>query len=169
MIVFHDLDVWNTSERSIPDAPVESLESYPPWFEKTSQISTRCVGMSEDLQTRSKGDGRGGRNRLQSAARKSSKFKICCVYESPRSTDSVGALASKLPDDSLHSFLKTPRHGVLFIEAMNPFTPLPRHPLGVFSFESIREEIKKGFLQAYSYYNDNSPELSKRLLPHSEM
>ena len=34
--------------------------------------------------------------------------------------------------------LRTPRHGVLFIEAMNPFTPLPRHPLGVFSFESIR-------------------------------
>ena len=26
-----------------------------------------------------------------------------------------------------------------FIEAIsNPFTPLPRHPLGVFSFESIR-------------------------------
>jgi hypothetical protein len=31
--------------------------------------------------------------------------------------------------------------GVLFIEAMNPFTPLPRHPLGVFSFESIRIAI----------------------------
>src|SRR5262249_29669340 len=51
---------------------------------------------------------------------------------------SVGALASKLPDDSLHSFLRTPRHGVPFIEPMNPFTPLPRHPLGVFSFEPIR-------------------------------
>jgi hypothetical protein len=38
----------------------------------------------------------------------------------------------------LHSFLKSPKHGVFFIEATNPFTSLSRHPLGVFSFESIR-------------------------------
>jgi len=69
MIVFHDLDVWNTLERSIPDAPVESLESYPRGSRRLRRFRPGYVGMSEDLQTRSKGDGRCGRNRLQSAAR----------------------------------------------------------------------------------------------------
>jgi hypothetical protein len=52
--------------------------------------------------------------------------------------DSANALGSKLPHDFLHSFLRTLEHGVLFIEAMNPFTSLYGNRLGVFSFESIR-------------------------------
>jgi hypothetical protein len=41
MIVFHDLDVWYTSERSIPNAPVESLESSPSCVTVT-QIGHGC-------------------------------------------------------------------------------------------------------------------------------
>src|SRR6476660_9067154 len=72
------------------------------------------------------------------ARRSCAGARIWATCESTKSANGCGpfcpachsahALAPKLPDDSLHSFLRTPSHGVLFIEAMNPFTPSPKTP-----------------------------------------
>ena len=114
MIVFHDPRCVEYVRVGHPERPVESLGVSPScatvtqighgcYLRSPQERAVLCVyprgsrrlrrfragyaGISEDLQTYGKADGpRGGRGRLQSVARKSSKFMICCVYESPRST-----------------------------------------------------------------------------------